>query len=299
MKNFLRAQKLPDFRRFHRAARFLGRIKSAFRSRLNRRTILDNTAEAEAYRLYLEELERLPEAMLKKDRAVEHYRQHRDDIIRSDHEQHVRQMRKERMQRQLDAEEDRHKLAMARQRRENELYHARRESAPTKWSLDAFEISLPHRKERIDHLFRHGATDAALDVIAALQELLDEGAKKPADQSRTSSLDEALQFAGAFIDSVRGTASHDQLEILCDLRSQLSARIEWKKTDQAKVVWQSNAGVRCFLLLLHVANCSLGQAGARLFVIGKGLCLPNSYDKLSINLVKSREISSDEFWQTL
>ena len=38
---------------------------------------------------------------------------------------------------------------------------------------------------------------------------------------------------------------------------------------------------------------------ARLFVIGKGLCLPSLYDKLSINLVKSREMSSDEFWQAL
>ena len=221
--------KTPGLPEVPQSSSLLGRIKSAFRSRLNRRTILDNTAEAEAYRLYLEELERLPEAMLKKDRAVEHYLQHRDDIIRSDHEQHVRQMRKERMQRELDAEEDRHKLAMARKRRENELYHARRESARAKWALDAFEISLPHRKERIDHLFRHGATDAALDMIAALQELLDEGVKKPADQSRASALDEALQFAGTFIDSVRETASHDQLKILCDLRSQLSARVEEEK----------------------------------------------------------------------
>ena len=86
-----------------------------------RRTILDNTIEAEAYRRYLEEMERLPEAMLKKDRAVAHYVHHRDDIIENDHQQHLRQMNKEQIQREIDAEEDLHKLEMARSRRKEQL----------------------------------------------------------------------------------------------------------------------------------------------------------------------------------
>ena len=43
----------------------LGETQERFQSRLNTGTIIDNTLEAEAYRLYMEEMERLAEAIRK------------------------------------------------------------------------------------------------------------------------------------------------------------------------------------------------------------------------------------------
>ena len=221
MKNFLRGTQTPGLPEVPQSSSFLGRIKSAFRSRLNRRTILDNTAEAEAYRLYLEELERLPEAKLKKDRAVEHYLQHRDDIIRSDHEQHVRQMRKERMQRQLDAE--RNQIKIARVRRQEQLSKAKTRAERAQFVLDTFTATAPHNKGSEGSSLK-GAAHAALDLIALLQTLReDEEADDASATSRPRTLQDELAYIEKLIDECQSKTAPEQMYLLYNIRAQLTA----------------------------------------------------------------------------
>ena len=71
---------------------FLGKVLSAFTARLNTNTINRNTEEIAARIKHQHAETELAEAVLKRDLAVEHYLQHRDDIIADDHEQHLDQM---------------------------------------------------------------------------------------------------------------------------------------------------------------------------------------------------------------
>ena len=73
-------------------ASMLGRLKSAFRSRLNTRTIIDNTVEAETYRLYMEEMDRLAEAIEKKERAVGKLVDDLPGLMQDDRAEHRTQM---------------------------------------------------------------------------------------------------------------------------------------------------------------------------------------------------------------
>lgn len=207
-----------------------GRIKSAFRSRLNTRTIHDNRIEAEAYRRYLEEMERLPEAMLKKDRAVAHYVHHRDDIIENDHQQHLRQMNKEQIQREIDAEEDLHKLETARLRRKEQLLKTKTKEERAQFVLDTFTATAPHRKDSEESKYRKGAANEALDMIAVLQTFLEDEKTDDASVSpRVRTLEDDLAFIEGFIKNVQNTATPEQLYILYTKRGQLSAQIEEEK----------------------------------------------------------------------
>ncbi len=209
----------------------LGRVFSAFVAGLNTHTIQRNTEELKVRTLYAEEFGKLTDASLERDRKLHHYLTHRDDIIRNDHEQHVRQIDKERVQGQLEAEDDQHRLAMAKLRREQELHQAKRTTAQAQWGFDAFQQSLPHRKERLDHLFRSGAADAALDMIAVVQELMQaQGFKEAPEPSRTSALEKVLEMLSLEIETAQANhASVDQLAQLYSFRSRLSALIEAEK----------------------------------------------------------------------
>ena len=220
----------PGLPEVPQSSSLLGRIKSAFRSRLNRRTILDNTAEAEAYRLYLEELERLPEAKLKKDRAVEHYLQHRDDIIENDHQQHRRQMYKEWAQRKIEAAEDIHQIKIARLRRQEQLSKAKTRAERAQFVLDTFTATAPHNKGSEESRSRKGAAHAALDLIALLQTLReDEEADDASATSRPRTLEDELAYIEKLIDECQSKTAPEQMYLLYNIRAQLKSRIEDEK----------------------------------------------------------------------
>ena len=155
MKNFLRALKLPDFRRFHRAARFSAGSKA--RSARGSIGELSSTTRPrpKAYRLYLEELERLPEAMLKKDRAVEHYLHIAMTSFENDHQEHQRQMdgrsgcsgrsKRRRMY-------TKSAWLGCREKEAGLKRNAKAERA--QWALDTFSDHRSSSQRSIDHLFR-------------------------------------------------------------------------------------------------------------------------------------------------
>jgi hypothetical protein len=220
----------PGLPEVPQSSSLLGRIKSAFRSRLNRRTILDNTPEAEVYRLYLEELERLPEAMLKKDRAVEHYLQHRDEIIENDHQEHQRRMDKEWARRKIEAEEDIHQIKIARLRRQEQLSKAKTKAERARFVLDTFTATAPHNKDSKESRSRKDAADAALDMLAVLQTLMvDEEADDASATSRPRTLEDDLAYIEKLIDECQSTATPEQMYLLYNIRAQLKSRVEEEK----------------------------------------------------------------------
>jgi hypothetical protein len=214
-----------------RETSIFGKIASAFISRLNTKTIRDGTTEAEAHRLYIEELERLAHSKEKKDRAVAHYVDHLGDLIQDDHEQHLHQMDRNRMQRQLEAQREKHQLTLAALQQEEELSMAGRAAARAQWGLDAFLQSLPYRKERIDHLFKSGAADAALDMIATLKELMDEQTVKVAPgRPDPVPFEKFIEVLDAYIkEAQKKQESDEQLALLHTFRSELSAAVEQEK----------------------------------------------------------------------
>ena len=127
----------------------LGKVFSAFTARLNTKTIERNTEEIEARIKHQRAETELAEAAEKRDRTVEHYLKHRDGIIADDHEQHLDEMEENRAAR-IDAREEReHQRQLARERRKQELNQTRFESATTRFGLDVFNQTLPHRQERL------------------------------------------------------------------------------------------------------------------------------------------------------
>ena len=214
-----------------RGTSIFGKIASAFKSRLNTKTIRDGTTEAEAHRLHIEELERLAHSKEKKERAVAHYVHHLDDLIQDDHDQHKHQMKRNEMQRQLEAQRDKYQLALTALQLKEELFMAKRAAARAQWGLNAFQQSLPYRKERIDHLFKSGTADAALDLIATLKELMDEqGVKGAPVPSEPMPFDKFLEKLDSYIETARkNQASDEQLALLHTFRSELSAAVEQEK----------------------------------------------------------------------
>jgi hypothetical protein len=207
------------------------RITSAFRARLFTRTIVENTRAAEAYRLNLEEQERLVDAILKKEQAVAHYVRHRDKVIQNDHEQHRRQMLKHRIQRQIDAEEDKHQRAMARLRHEEQLLKAKTRVERAQFVHDTFTATAPHRKDSEESRYRKGAANEALDMLAVLQTFLedeqtaDEGSASP----RALTLEEQLAYVEKLMDDFAATASPEAIQFLNAKRAQLRSQIEEEK----------------------------------------------------------------------
>ena len=158
----------------------LGRVKSAFRARLNTGTILDNLTEAEAYRLYTEELERLAEAKLKKDRAVAHYVEDLGDIIEDDRAAHRAQMELNRLERERKLQEAKQKAELTALEHQTKVTDAKYKSDRAQWGHEAFNKTRAHREERLDHLYRSGAVDAELSAL-----LLDKKIEKATSEQKT------------------------------------------------------------------------------------------------------------------
>jgi hypothetical protein len=72
----------------------LGRIFSGFISDLNKATLERNTKEVKARSDHAHAVSELHDALTERDRKIEHYLQHRDDLIADDHERHLDEMGK-------------------------------------------------------------------------------------------------------------------------------------------------------------------------------------------------------------
>ena len=112
-------------------------------ARLNTQTVERNTEEVRALSAFREEQGKLADASLERDRKVEHYLKHRDDILLDDYEQHRDQMRTNRIERAEAQEEGEHRRQLAREKRKQELAN----TLTTWWrpaSNEASATLLPH-----------------------------------------------------------------------------------------------------------------------------------------------------------
>ena len=215
-----------------------GKFVSGFMARLNMQTVQRNTEEVEALTAFRKEEGKLADASLERDRKVEHYLKHRDDIILADHEQHLDQMKANRIERADAREEREHQMQLAREKRKQELNAARFASATTQWGLDAFNQSLPHRQERVDQMYRTGALDAELRAVLLDKKIDQVTAKeKPTEpvSKQQSNTEQMLQFIDLQIEQAGAThASQECIENLTDIRARLSAQLEQEKTNRSE-----------------------------------------------------------------
>jgi len=211
----------------------LGRFVSGFVARLNRHTIERNTEEVRALMEYAKARGEYAEKSTEAERKIEHYLKHRDDIIADDHEQHLDQMEASRAARALAREEREHQMELARERRKQELNTTRFESATKQWGLDAFNQSLPHRRERIDHLYKSGALDAQLGAAIVSSKIDEVTAKAKPTQAvpqERSPIEKTLEIIDQQIEiAAANHASQEAIEQLITLRARLSAQIELEK----------------------------------------------------------------------
>lgn len=232
-----------------------GRLWSRFVSKLNTKTIEANTDEIRAFRGYVDERGELAKSMLKTDRVVFDYVEHRDDYLRDDHADHLDRMEEKEHQRQLnrrrreetmralDANSAQsamqhafdHKIAV--QNNEAALAETEWRAAHAQWGRDAFQQTLGHRRERLDHLYKTGAIDKEIDRLLS-ESLRDEqlsahnrnGGISPRDSAILSGvavleqmlaeLDHELQLAHAT------HASDDHKAALYAMRSRLTVKID-------------------------------------------------------------------------
>ena len=130
--------------------RFSAAWSVRFVARLNKHTIERNTEEVEARTKHAERRDRTRRSTLERDRTIEHYltasrRYHRDD-----HEQHLDEMEANREAR-LDAREEREHKRQLRRANSGSRSSIRRRfaSATTRFGLDVFNQTLPHRQEQL------------------------------------------------------------------------------------------------------------------------------------------------------
>jgi hypothetical protein len=210
-----------------------GRLVSGFVARLNKHTIERNIEEVRAHTDYAKARGEYAETSVEAERKIEHYLKHRDDIIADDHEQHLDQMAANRTARALAREEREYQMELAREKRKQELNKARFASATTQWGLDAFNQSLPHRQERIDHLYKSGALDAQLGAAILSDKVSKVTTKeKPAEAASEnhSPVAKALEAIDQQIELAAAThASQDVIDQLTTLRARLSSQIELEK----------------------------------------------------------------------
>ena len=209
----------------------LGKVFSAFTARLNTKTFDRNTEEVELHTKYRRAETELAEAWLKRDRTIEHYIKHRDDIIADDHEQHADQMEDNRVQRAFLREEREHQMQLTREKRKQELNEARLAGATSQWGLDEFTKALPHREHRADEMYRTGALDAELRAVLLNKKLAQVTAKeeKPAEPApkQQSSTEQTLQFIELQIANAQAShASQDVIDNLIGIRARLSSQLE-------------------------------------------------------------------------
>lgn len=230
----------------------LGRVASAFVSRLNARMLHDNTEEVSARIAYAREHGELADAMLEAERKVAHYINHRDDIIEDDHAAHLDGMEENEHGRELNrrrrqgtiaaldaqagcaATEAGYDMKIMIATKEAALAEAQAKAERAKWGRDAFGQSLPFRKERLEHLYKTGALDA--EVNRLIHEAgRDEQSRENARGAGTSSSDlaganakinELLAELDQELDIAHATqASPDHLAALYGLKARLSAKL--------------------------------------------------------------------------
>lgn len=231
-----------------------GRLWSRFVAKLNTKTIEANTDELRALNSYVGARGDLANAMLKTDRAVFDYVEHRDDYLSDDHATHQDRMAENEHQRELNrvrreetlrgvnahAEQSAqqrafdHKIAV--QTNEAALAEAEWKAAHAQWGRDAFQQTLGFRRERLDHLYKTGAIDKEIDRLVA-ESLRDEqlGSHRgnlgatgaAADASAIAVLEQMLAELDAEVELAHAThASDDHKAALYAMRSRLTAKLD-------------------------------------------------------------------------
>jgi hypothetical protein len=193
---------------------FVGRSVSGFVAWLNRHTIERNTEEIEA-RIKNQHAEaKLAEATLERDRAVEHYLQHRNNIIADDHEQYLEQRESNRIERADAREEREHQRQLARERRQQELNQARFASATTRFGLDVFNQTLPYRQEELEQKAKTGTLDAELDMLMRVKDVAQSRKSEatPPPPPQTDALEKMLAELDHEIEVAHGTNQSDDVK---------------------------------------------------------------------------------------
>lgn len=206
----------------------LERVVSGYVSKFNTRIIAHSTEELRARTEYAEEYARLVHSSLSKDRAIAQYLD-RDNILREDQERREEERAQSQHERWLKRSQRLHEEAVLSLKQERELMQARRAAAYAEWGLEAFELSLPHRKKRLRHLFRSGALDAALGEELYSQEL-HASKSETSPLSNGSALEAVLTTLEADIKTAR--ANHMSEEFIAGLeasRAHVSVLIEAEK----------------------------------------------------------------------
>lgn len=239
-----------------------GRLWSRFVAKLNTKTIEANAAEVRALTDYANARGELAQSMLRTDRAVFDYVEHRDDYLRDDHEDHLNRMEEKAHQRERDrirraetmralkanAEQSAmqrnydHKIAV--QNNEAALAEAQWSAAHAQWGRDAFQQTLGYRRERLDHLYKTGALEKEIDRLLS-ESLRDEqlaaqnrnggvSAQDGAVLSRLAVLEQMLAEVDQELELAHAThASDSNKAALYDLRSRLTAKLEALRRDAA------------------------------------------------------------------
>ena len=208
-----------------------GRIFSGFISDLNKATLERNAKEVKARTDHAHAVSELHDALTERDRKIEHYLQHRDDLIIDDHERHLDEMEKNRDAR-IDASEEReHQRQLARERRQQELNQARFASATTRFGLDVFNQTLPHRQEELEQKAKTGTLDAEIDMLMRVKDVAKtRNSEDTPPPPQTDALEKMLAELDHEIEVAHGTqASDDVKSALYALRSRISALIEKEK----------------------------------------------------------------------
>ena len=212
----------------------VGRMASAFVARLNKHTIDRHTEEVDARTKHKEAETKLAEATLKRDRTIDHYLTHRDDIIRDDHEQHLDEMEANREAR-LDAKEEReHKRKLRRAQWEQELNQATFTAATTRFGLEVYNQTRPLRLDQLLQKAKEGTLDAELDMLVIAQEVAEQRNPKEstskAQTPQTDGLERMLTEVDYEIREGPGRGVSDEgMSALYTLRARLSALIEQER----------------------------------------------------------------------
>lgn len=211
-----------------------GKLWSAFTARLNTNTFKRNTEEIEARIKHKHAETELAEATLRRDRMVEHYLTHRNDIIRDDHEHHRDEMEAN-IEARLDAKEEReHKRKLRRAQREQELNQATFAAATTRFGLEVYNQTRPLRLDQLLQMAKEGTLDAELDMLVIAQEVAEQRNPKESASKVQPPQIEALEHMLAAVDyeireGPNNGVGDKGMSALYTLRARLSSLIEQER----------------------------------------------------------------------
>ena len=210
----------------------LGRVVSGFLARLNTRTIEHNTKEVEARSEYMNAVGRLADASLERDRKIARYQKDRDAIIEDDRAEHRMQMELNSLSRGRRLREAKGGEDIAQLEQQAKISDAKSASARAQWGHDAFNQSLPHRQERLEHLFKSGALDAELEKLMRdkdVAKLMGKNAEE-AKTTRAETIELLLGELNLEIEAALRTHMNDDvMSALYAFRSRLRALLETEK----------------------------------------------------------------------